>query len=218
MSSRNRLEELLDTNQDYANASHLVDVEGLSTPRVCNLLNDMVRGMDPEHYYLEIGTWKGLTLCSAIHANQGKRVIACDKFRLWGRWTGWGVLARRALFRNVAREEREGGAKVTFHHMTSKELFQRELVPKDSVEVYFYDGDHSYEGTYHGVIAAAPCLTQQSYLLMDDWNDEVIQKATFDACEEAKLKIAWMRELEGDNLSQDGWWNGLGVFFLEKQA
>lgn len=217
MSRDNRLEKLLIDHQDYRNASHLVDVQGLSTPRVCHLLNDMVRGMDAENYYLEIGTWKGLTLCSAIHDNRGKKVIACDKFRLWGRWTGWGFLARRALLRNVARQEREGAAQVTFHHMTSKALFERDLVPRERVEVYFYDGDHTYEGTYHGVVAAAPCLTPRSYLLMDDWNDEVIQRATFDACEKAGLEIVWMRALEGDNLSQDGWWNGLGVFLLEKQ-
>lgn len=210
----NRLEHLLTTHNDYANATHLVEVEGMSTPRVCNLLNDMVRGMDDAHTYLEIGTWKGLTLCSAIHDNQGKRAVACDKFRLWGKWTGWGFAARRALLANVARYSPKG-ADVTFHHMDSRQLFEKNLVP-DHVEVYFYDGDHTYEGTLHGVVDAAPKLCETSYLLMDDWNDDEIKRATFDGFKKAGLEVAWMRELEGQNRTQDGWWNGLGVFMLTR--
>lgn len=211
----NRLDALLTTHNDYANASHVVDVEGMSTPRVCRLLNDMVGGMDEAHTYLEIGTWKGLTLCSAIHENKGKRAVACDKFRLWGKWTGWGFQARRALLNNVERYSPEG-ADVTFHHMDSRKLFAKNLVPKD-VEVYFYDGDHTYEGTLHGVVDAAPLLCETSYLLMDDWNDDVIKRATFEGFKQAGLEVTWMRELEGQNRSQDGWWNGLGVFMLERR-
>lgn len=214
MMTENRLEKLLVENDDYAQATHLVDVEGMSTPRVCNLLNDMVAGMSDDHYYLEIGTWRGLTLCSAIYENEGKKAVACDKFRLWGKWTGWGFQAKRALLSNVDRYKTKG-AQVTFHHMTSDDLFRKSLIPQ-GVEVYFYDGDHSYEGTLQGVIEAAPYLTDVSYLLMDDWNDDVIKKATFDGFKKASLEVLWSRELEGQNRTQDGWWNGLGVFMLKK--
>lgn len=98
----NTLKELLDAHDDYDEATHLVDVEGLSSPRVCNLLHDMVASLEGDEVYLEIGTWKGLTLCSAIHDNAGKQCVACDKFRLWGRWTGFGFMARRALERSSA--------------------------------------------------------------------------------------------------------------------
>lgn len=210
----NTIERLLNENKDYAQAKHLVDVEGMSTPRVCNLLNDLVASMAPGESYLEIGTWKGLTLCSAAYGNTDKRCIACDKFRFYGKWTGFGFQVKRALTRNVQRYAPES-AKVTFHHMTSQQLFELGLVP-DQIKVYFYDGDHTYEGTKHGVVAAAPMLCEESYLLMDDWNDEVIQQATFDGFKEAGLEVLWMRELEGENRTQDGWWNGLGVFHLKR--
>jgi hypothetical protein len=212
----NAIEKLLVENEDYASAKHLVDVEGMSTPRVCNLLNDLVGTLEPDEYYLEIGTWKGLTICSAAYENQGKKCIACDKFRIYGKWTGFGFMVKRALYSNLARYK-DKSADVTFHHMPSTKLFERDLVP-ENVKVYFYDGDHSYEGTRHGVVAAAPKLSEESYLLMDDWNDEVIQKATYDGFEEAGLEILWMRELEGENRTQDGWWNGLGVFHLGKAS
>ena len=208
----NHIKHLLDKNDDYERAHHLVDVEGLSSPRVCNLLHDLVAAMGEEDVYLEIGTWRGRTLCSAIVGNEGKRCVACDKFRFWGKWTGLGIIAKRKLLRNVARYG-EGGAEVTFHHMDSRALFGRGLVP-DGVRVYFYDGDHSYEGTRHGVVSVAPCLRRESYLIMDDWNDEAIRRATFDGLDEAGLEVAWMRELEGINGDESGWWNGVGAFYL----
>lgn len=210
----NLIEKLLKDNNDYENASHLVDVEGLSTARVCNLLNDLVANLKEGEYYLEIGTWKGLTLSSAIYKNKGKKAVACDKFRFWGKWTGWGFVAKRNLLNNIKKYGKDG-AEVKFHHMTSQELFNKKLVPQN-VKVYFYDGDHSYEGTKHGVVEAAPYLSEESYLLMDDWNDKDIQKATYEGFKEAGLEIVWERSLKGENGNPDGWWNGLGVFYLKK--
>jgi hypothetical protein len=83
------------------------------------------------------------------------------------------------------------------------------------VGVYFYDGDHSYESTFHGVVSAAPLLSVRAVLLVDDWNDPVIRQATRDAIARVKLRVLWQRELEGDH-SELGWWNGLGAFFVEQ--
>ena len=210
----NTIEALLHANEDYRGARHVVDVEGMSTPRVCNLLNDLVGSMGPDETYLEVGTWRGLTLCSAIANNPGKRCVACDKFRFWGYWTGFGWRARRALYENIARH-RPGGAEVSFYEMRSELMFRRGLVP-DGVKVYFYDGDHSYGGTYRNILSAAPLLCAESYLIVDDWNQERVRRATRDAIEDAGLAIAWWRALEGVNGDQRGWWNGIGAFWLHK--
>ncbi len=207
----NIAKDILEAHHDFVGATHLVEVEGLSSPQVCNFLNRLVAAMDPGDTYLEIGTWKGLTLCSAAHGNVGKLCYACDKFRFWGKFTGPGVLAKWSLYRNVDRYSK-GGAQVRFFHTTSQKLFAQKLVPP-RVRVYFYDGDHSYEGTYHGVVAAAPLLTDSSILLMDDWNDPVIRKATYDGIRDAGLTIEWERHLEGGH-DTGGWWNGLAVFHL----
>ncbi len=165
----NIAERVLRETDDFAGARHLVEIEGLSSPQVCNLLNRLVANMDPGEHYLEVGTWKGRTLFSAAHGNAGKVCVGCDKFRFWGKFTGPGVLAKRAFYDNMKRYA-PGAAEVRFHHMTSRELFDRALVPRP-VGVYFYDGDHSYEATYHGVTAGAPLLSQRAFVVVDDWND-----------------------------------------------
>jgi len=167
--------------------------------------------MDPVERYLEIGTWKGRTLLSAAFQNRGRTCYACDKFRIWGRWTKWGYRARRELHRNIERY-RDQCADIRFFHMKSERLFRNGLIAPP-IGVYFYDGDHGYPLTRASVMAAAPLLSRRAVLLVDDWNDQVIQRATRDGIRDAKLEIIWEREFEGDH-TQTGWWDGLGVFYL----
>jgi hypothetical protein len=204
---------ILEQHADFETATHLVDIPGLSSPRVCRFLNELVRQMDPDETYLEVGTFKGRTLLSAAWDNRGKHCVGCDKFRLWGRFTGPGFLARRALFSNVSKH-RARTARIEFHPITSRELFARDLV-RGPVGVYFYDGDHSYEGTHHGVTAAARLLSRRSVLVMDDYNDPIIRCATREAIAASGLQVLWHRKLAGDH-SESGFWNGVGVFFLQK--
>ena len=203
---------ILEENRDFDGAVDLVDIEGMSSPRVCNFLNRLVSAMDLEESYLEVGTWKGRTLVSAAWGNIGRVCFGCDRFRTWGRYTGPGFLARRALYDNLARY-RGRTAEIRFFRTTSEQLFRERLVD-GPIGVYFYDGDHSYAGTRHGVMAAAPLLSQRSVLLMDDWNDPVIRGATLAGIADAGLETLWHRALDG-NHSESGWWNGLGVFYLE---
>lgn len=211
--NRNIAVEILEENRDFENSKHLVDIEGMSSPRVCNFLNQLVSRMDPEESYLEIGTWKGLTLISAAYRNFGRTCIGCDKFRFFGRYTGLGIKAKWALRENIDRF-RGKTAEIIFHQTSSRSLLAGKQL-SSPVGVYFYDGDHSYSGTRHGVRAAVPFLSERSILLVDDWNDPAIQKATHDGIEDAHFHVHWSRELEGDH-SVQGWWNGLAAFYLEK--
>lgn len=209
----NIAEQLLVANDDYQGAQPLVDIEGLSSARVCRFLNDLVRGMDASESYLEVGTWKGKTLLSAALDNQGKICFACDKFRVLGRFTGLGCLAKQALYRNIERFSGQS-AEIIFHHTTSARLFRERRIG-GPIGVYFYDGDHSFAGTYHGISAAIPCLSQRAVVLVDDWNDPVIRAASREALRNSQVSLLWERELEGDH-TESGWWNGLGVFFVER--
>ncbi|MCG8556493.1 MAG: class I SAM-dependent methyltransferase [Proteobacteria bacterium] len=170
--------------------------------------------MEDNECYLEIGTYKGLTLLSAAYGNVDRTCIGCDKFRFLGRFTGSGILAKRALRRSLERYRAHTG-KIEFHEMSSERMFSERRV-STPVGVYFYDGDHSFEGTYRGIIQAFPLLSHRSIIVVDDWNDIVIRGATREALRDTKLHCLWERELPGDH-TVDSWWNGLGVFFVEKQ-
>ena len=204
--------QVLDETSDLRGACHLVDVEGMSSARVCVLLNQLVARMAPEEHYLEVGTWRGRTLLSAAHGNAGRICFACDKFRLWGRYTGWGHRARQALFDNIARH-REGAATIRFFEMPAERMFARGLVPRP-VGVYFYDGGHSEEETRQGVRAAGPLLSSRAVVVVDDWNDPAIRRGAFAGISDAGLDVLWHRHLPGDH-DEHSFWNGLGIFFVQ---
>ena len=209
---RNELAELLRETNDFEHARPIVDVPGMSSPKVCQFLNRLVSRMDPGEHYLEVGSWRGRTLLSAAMDNPGRLCIACDKFRAYGRYTGFGFRARRALRRNVARY-RESRAAIHFYDMPSARFF-RETRFTGTVGVFFYDGDHSYRGTRASVAAGARRLSERAALLVDDWNVQHIRDATFDALQDASARILWHRALEG-NHTERTWWNGLGTFYLQ---
>jgi hypothetical protein len=205
--------ETLREYRDFDGAKHLVDIPGLSSPRVCNFLNRLVARMAPGEHYLEIGTWKGRTLLSAAFHNFNRLCIGCDRFRFWGRFTGPGIFARRALQSNIQRYAPES-ARIELFDMPSRRLFSERHV-RSPIGVYFYDGDHSYPETFHGITAAVPFLAQKSVLLVDDFNDPIIRCATHEAIEAAGLRLIWCRDLPGTH-DERGWWNGLGVFFIAR--
>src|SRR5262245_41199270 len=122
----NAAERILRETNDLRDAEHLVNVEGLSSARVCVLLNRLVAAMDHDEQYLEIGTWQGRTLLSAAFGNSGRTCIGCDKFRVWSTHTGFGHRAKRKLFEN-ARRYQQGSATVRVFDVASKELFRRRL-------------------------------------------------------------------------------------------
>jgi hypothetical protein len=208
----NHADRLLRETDDFAGAEHLVDVPGMSSPRICQFLNRLVACMDPGEHYLEIGSWQGRTLLSAAFDNRGRLCIACDRFRLFGRYTGFGYRARRALVRNLARYAGRRAA-VHFYDMHSSRLFRRRRFD-GSIGVYFYDGDHTYRGTRRSIAAGAQRLSARAIVLVDDWNVSRIRAGTFDGLRDAAVRVLWHRALEGDH-TEATWWNGLGVFYVE---
>jgi hypothetical protein len=50
---------------------------------------------------------------------------------------------------------------------------------------------------------------------VDDWNDPVIRRATFDALGRTDMKVMWSRYLQ-ESHDEEGFWNGLGVFYLQR--
>ena len=207
----NHAADLLRETNDFADAEHLVDVPGMSSPRVCRLLNGLVARLEPGEHYLEIGSWQGRTLLSAAAGNAGRLCVACDRFRPYSRYTGLGWRARRALRRNLARHAANRAA-IHFYDMRSSTFFRRRRL-EGTVGVYFYDGDHTYAGTRHAIAAAAPWLSARATVLVDDWNVRRIRAATFDGFADASVRVLWHRALHGDHTERT-WWNGLGVFYV----
>lgn len=144
-------------------------------------------------------------------AQPGSLCVACDRFRAYGRYTGLGFRARRALRRNLDRYADR--ATIHFYDMPASTFFSTPRF-EGTVGVFFYDGDHSYGGTRESIAAGARWLSERAAVLVDDWNVPRIRQATFDGLNDASVRILWHRALDGDHTERT-WWNGLGAFYVE---
>lgn len=174
--------------------------------------------------YLEIGCWMGSTAISALYDNFDivKKHWIVDNFSEWGN----NGITKKTFYESWNR----------FFPSVSPNLIDADcfaINPKDqgieNVTVYFYDGNHSQESHKKALTHYYDSLSDSFILLIDDWfackekNNEII-KGTMDAIEELNLKIHFKEEVSGpmSRIQTNGvgdpysWWNGCGVFVLEK--
>jgi len=84
-------------------------------------------------------------------------------------------------------------------------------------DIYTYDGNHSFQSQYNGIVTMLPYLKDGFILCVDDtdWADP--REATQKAIEDSGLNVQFYTHLstgvEGDGAN---WWNGFDVYLLKK--
>lgn len=113
----------------------VLNMEGMSSKKFRHLLNNLV---DDQTRLLEIGTWKGSTLISAIYKNNPEFYIAIDDSSHHGDVT-------LDFYKNFKQFI---GDKPNFLHQDS---FTVSLKDNNisGINLYFYDGGHSWEQHYN---------------------------------------------------------------------
>lgn len=148
------------------------EVEGMTTANTVAVLNLAARHLPPDEAYLEVGSFRGRSLCGAVRGVDDRTFIAIENFVEFGMM---GVEARTALMSNIAQHA--GGKDLTllegdaFRLMTDRTHF-----PKP-VGVYFYDGEHTILAHYLALAAAEPLLADEALVLVDDATWPLVQKA-----------------------------------------
>lgn len=188
----------------------VLHVEGHSSAEVRLLLNRLVSIRKAN--YLEIGTHVGSTLIPAAYGNRKALVTAIDNFSLSPVWGGGNRV--NDLFLNIGTFLK--GQVVNF---IESDCFQADLslIPKD-VNVYFYDGDHSYDAHYKAFTYFYPVFAKRFIAVVDDFNWQEPRDGTYHALRDKKIKIhhQWHLPAKTQRDEQE-WWNGLFVGVLEKE-
>jgi hypothetical protein len=190
----------------------VLDLRGMSGKKYRLFINNLVEAM-PDPRYLEIGVWRGSTLCSAIFGND-MTAMAIDNWSEFGGPT-------EAFFENLSKFK--GKAKVNFLEHDFRELNFYHL---GKFNVYLFDGPHSYKDQYDGVVLAEPALDEAFVLIVDDWNWEQVRCGTVDGIRENGYQIDHRIEIRTsiDNTqplvrgTQSDWHNGYFIAALRKSA
>lgn len=190
--------------------SEILQIEGMTGEKTRHLYNNLLNFHDAR--YLEIGTWTGSSVCSAMFNNKAT-IVCVDN---WSEFDGRNV--RLKFFNNI--EQFKGQNTLRFIEDDCFVINTKDL-PK--FNIYLYDGGHRYEDHFRALSHFVNCLDDIFIFIVDDWNWSWIRRATFDSIKANRLKIIWKHEIiltKNDEHtpeieSRETWWNGIGVFLLE---
>lgn len=174
----------------------------MSRPRVYGVLNACVSSMSPGEIYVEVGTYQGGSLTSALLENDAQ-AIGVDSFEEFTQTNNFQT--------TQGNLERFGVSdRVTLYDMSFENFF-RKRPPDFKVQVYYYDGAHSYEVQLAGMEAAWRYLADDALIIIDDYTyPEVIRAVNqFITNHPGQVKIQFVMGVPENN--DPIWWNGCVV-------
>jgi hypothetical protein len=179
------------------------NIDGMTGIKTRHFYNNLV-GMEDSRY-LEIGTWKGSSICSAMLNNQAK-ILCIDN---WSQFSG----PKDEFLNNFYHCKGQNDA--TFMEV---DCFQIDVNNIGKYNIYMYDGDHTYEAHYKSLNYFIDCLDDTFIFMIDDWNWEDVRRGTLDSIKNLNLEILWNKEIYTpvQDAANQEWWNGISVFVLKK--
>ena len=187
----------------------IIQMDGMSGKKTRHFYNNLLNTEDAR--YLEIGTWKGSSVCSAM-CNNKATVVCIDN------WSEYGGPKREFL---VNFEKFKGENDAIF---IEDDCFKVDVSTLPKFNIYMYDGNHSHESQYKALSHYYECLDDIFIYIVDDWNCYLVRDGTIDAIRQLKLKVLYEKEirLTWNNShtpqpeASDTWWNGIYIVILQK--
>lgn len=202
------------------------DVAEKGTSKINQEIKDMqgMTGLKTRHFYnhlmsldaaryLEIGSWKGSSVCSAMYGNEAK-VVCIDN---WSEFGG----PKQEFLENFMKFKGKNDAMFIENDCFKVET---EYLPK--FNIYMYDGNHQYDSHYRALVHYIDTLDDVFIFIVDDWNWFDVRKGTQESILRLGLEVLYEREirLTQDNnhteeqLARSTWWNGIYVAILKKSS
>jgi len=189
--------------------TEIVGMEGMSGIKTRHFYNNLLNTEDAR--YLEIGTYKGSSVCSAMCGNKAK-VVCIDN------WSEFGGPKDEFLL-NFERYKGDNDAA-----FIESDCFQVDVSALPKFNIYMYDGNHTNENHYKALCHYYDCLDDVFIFIVDDWNWQDVRDGTLSSIQKLNLTVLYEKEirLTWDNsctpnpeLSMN-WWNGIYVAILQK--
>jgi len=161
--------------------------------------------------YLEIGTWMGSSVCSALY-NNNIICVCIDDFSRMKRKRCRFTNAKERFLINFNKFKGNNNAK-----FIESNCWKVNVSELEKFNIYLYDGDHSKDSHYQAINYFLGCLDNVFIYLVDDWNDDEVRKGTLESIENNKLIIKYKKEIfTKSNSNKNDWHNGICIFVLTK--
>lgn len=160
------------TIADPAHAAIAGEVAGMTTARELAVLNLAARMLPRGECYLEVGSFKGRSICGASRGVTERTFYAIENF------VEFGMEGRDA--RDELRTNLERHCSGTDVRLLEGDAFSVLLDPgvvDSPVGVYFYDGEHTRLSHFLALGIITPLLADEALVLVDDATWPLVQEA-----------------------------------------
>jgi hypothetical protein len=190
--------------------SDIIAMEGMSGTKTRHFYNNLLNTEDAR--YLEIGTWKGSSVCSAMCAN--KAIVICID-----NWSEFGG-PKSEFLKNF--EIFKGDNHATF---IENDCYKVDVSTLPKFNIYMYDGNHTNDSHYKALLHYYDCLDDVFIFIVDDWNWKDVRDGTNNSIQTLKLEVLYEKEIRTTNddthpqwgsPEQQAWHNGIYVAILQK--
>jgi len=189
----------------------ILNMDGMSGKKTRHFYNNLLNMDDAR--YLEIGTWKGSSVCSAMCGNKAK-VVCIDN------WSEFGGPKNEFLTNfNTYRGD-------NYAMYIEQDCFTVDTKRLPKFNIYMYDGNHSKESHYKALVHYYNSLDDIFVFIVDDWNWKDVRDGTRESLEQLKLTVLYEKELRTTNDDthpefgseiQKLWHNGIYIAILQKE-
>ena len=184
----------------------ILGMAGMSGQKYRMLINRLIE-YTPDARYLEIGSWRGSTACSAAYDNKVK-VTCIDS---WNEEES--IMAD--FLSNVKRFMTEG---VTFHYDHS-DFYKVDYNNIGKYNVYMFDGPHGKTDQYEGIKLVQAALDNTFTLIVDDYNAPQVKEGTEQAIHDLKLNVLASVTIQTNSnpyTKVTDWHNGYYIAVIKK--
>ncbi len=197
-----RLNEAITGLHDSEFLPVLESIHCMSQPRVYAVLNAIVSCLDQGEVYVEVGTYQGGSLISALLENQA-RAIGVDSFEEFQQTNNFE--------QTRANLDRFGVGERAELRNSNFQSFFASLPAGFKIQVYYYDGAHGYEVQLAGMEAAWNFLPSGALILVDDYTYPEVSLAVNQFMANHINNIKFQFVFDPIESTDPLWWNGCVV-------
>lgn len=184
-------------------------LQGMSGQRFRALLNKLAQ-IQISGSYLEIGTFKGSTACSALYQNQRSAILVDN----WSEFGG----PKMTAFNNLSKFCPESN--IQFVESTFDKFYSTPFDNK--IFLYFYDGGHSLEEQRMAVALIDSLHFDYLIFVVDDFSWGTVKSGTIEGLKSLKSTIvkSWtIKPSDDDKFFRYGeWHNGYFISLISKRG
>jgi predicted O-methyltransferase YrrM len=214
------IKTLFPKNSDISNCLYPLDrrmsilkdkynIDGMSTENIRLVINELVKIFAKNGLYVEVGTYQGCSLLSAALFNPSTICYGIDNFSQFDHDN----INKDILIKNIEISEVKN---VRFYEGDYSEVIPAKFSEK-SIDVYFYDGEHSYDSQISGLNIIKPYLKDTGIIIVDDASWPEPRKANNDWLKDnpeySILELSIKNYDIEKNCNNPYWWNGLSIFY-----